>query len=498
MLRKKINIPDIGVMLLLVVFPLIITDGYRNITFTKFMFFSCVSVVFLIACYVIDLVKGRKEAKIFKKTSLKENEWCMIAFFICGTISLLVTDYPYNSLFGYAGRYMGYFFVVAVTCTFFFVSKYYTIKERELTLFVITLLIVCTISFVQVCGYNPLDLYTGVVKSTRKIFLTTLGNITVVASFLSLAMPVAIGMYCLKENSKRKNMLLLTAVASGFLCMVYSNSDSSFVGILIGLWVIGFCCMRKIEYLRKLVDVALVCAVMMLVYRMLTRTGEITRSLCFVSSVVTSKYIVFVVLFLIIADIVIKRITIKEKGMHLLKNVYLYGSLTVASVALGVFMYFSAIDTRTSLGKLEDILRYSDNWGTDRGNIWRICIKAYQQFPLRQKLFGFGEDSILISLSKYCKAEMRAMCYYTNNAHNEYIQYLLTIGFVGLSAYIGAIITSVRNLLKADADDYLKWSLMGSIIAYAVQSAINITQPITTPLFFLFLALSCSVKKRDE
>ena len=497
MARLKLKIPDIGVILLLVVFPLVITDGYKNITITKFMFFTCVSVLSLLICSAAAGV-AKKKNKIFAVNSFNATEGCMIAFLLCGLVSVFVSDFPYNSLFGYAGRYMGYIFITGAFCTFFFASKYYTIKERDLLLFVMTLFIVCTISFLQVCGYNPLALYTGVAKSTRSIFLTTLGNITVVASFLSLAMPIATGMYCLKSHGRKKNIFLITAMASGFLCMVYSNSDSSFVGVLIGLWVVGFCCMKKMEYLRRFVDVALVCSVMMLVYRMLTQTGEVTRRMCFVSTILTSKYMFFVMLLLIIVDVIIRHITIKEAVLRKCKTLYLYGSLTVISVVLGVFMYFSVIDTTTSLGKLEDILRYSDSWGTDRGNIWRICMEAYKQFPLRQKLFGFGEDSILILLSKYCKAEMRAMCYYTNNAHNEYIQYLLTVGLVGLMTYIGAIITAVNRLLKSDTEDYLKWSVLGSVVAYSIQSAINITQPITTPLFFLFLAFACSMQNKTK
>ena len=78
----------------------------------------------------------------------------------------------------------------------------------------------------------------------------------------------------------------------------------------------------------------------------------------------------------------------------------------------------------------------------------------------------------------------------TNAAHNEYLNYLITHGAVGGGAYLAWILGSIFNALRRWEKDSFAPVYLGVILGYAVQALVNIAQPITTPLFIIFLSLA--------
>ena len=73
----------------------------------------------------------------------------------------------------------------------------------------------------------------------------------------------------------------------------------------------------------------------------------------------------------------------------------------------------------------------------------------------------------------------------TDAAHNEYLHYLLTNGLLGLGAYALFLGLTARSAVKSAAGR----CLLTGCAAYAVQAAVNIAQPVSTPLFFIMLFL---------
>ena len=77
----------------------------------------------------------------------------------------------------------------------------------------------------------------------------------------------------------------------------------------------------------------------------------------------------------------------------------------------------------------------------------------------------------------------------TNAAHNEYLNYLVTVGILGTAAYITALVSTVVHAIRCGKTDLIAPVLCAAIIGYASQAVVSIAQPITTPLFILFVAL---------
>jgi O-antigen ligase len=77
-----------------------------------------------------------------------------------------------------------------------------------------------------------------------------------------------------------------------------------------------------------------------------------------------------------------------------------------------------------------------------------------------------------------------------DTAHNEYIQYLLTIGIAGLLGYLALLIGTVRAAYQHAKESPLALALIVGIVAYAAQAFVNIAQPASTPILFLLLGMA--------
>jgi len=119
------------------------------------------------------------------------------------------------------------------------------------------------------------------------------------------------------------------------------------------------------------------------------------------------------------------------------------------------------------------------------------CMKLWAQSDLRVKLVGLGPDLLKKSLSDAYGKEIIAYCNLTfDNAHNEVIQYLLTLGVSGAASHLVMVFASMRRLSRA-ADPFARAALF-AVSAYFVHSLISLNQPVTSPLMFMLMFASVS------
>ena len=109
----------------------------------------------------------------------------------------------------------------------------------------------------------------------------------------------------------------------------------------------------------------------------------------------------------------------------------------------------------------------------------------------RTVLFGCGPDTFYSAVAPYFSELQRLFGDASANcAHNELLNYLITTGIFGLSAYLALISSAVlRGVKRAEkSPEVLIFTL--PIICCFCQSLVNIATPITTPLLFIFIALA--------
>ena len=79
-----------------------------------------------------------------------------------------------------------------------------------------------------------------------------------------------------------------------------------------------------------------------------------------------------------------------------------------------------------------------------------------------------------------------------DTAHNEYLQYLVTNGALGLLSYLAAIVLALRTGIRRSVEQPVFRGIVIAVLAYAAQAVVNIAQPASTPLFFVLLGLLVS------
>ena len=141
----------------------------------------------------------------------------------------------------------------------------------------------------------------------------------------------------------------------------------------------------------------------------------------------------------------------------------------------------------------------SDSAGSGRIFIWKLAFKLIPKYPL----IGSGPDTFL-----YASAAQEIEDVYTifkkshvfmDKAHNEYLQYAVTVGIPALIIYllfVGEILSKQKDILKNNVT--LIFSL--AIIGYLVQAFFNISTIGVAPIFWLLLGLiqNNKFKKRME
>ena len=95
------------------------------------------------------------------------------------------------------------------------------------------------------------------------------------------------------------------------------------------------------------------------------------------------------------------------------------------------------------------------------------------------------------------KKLMQAAGYgYFDSAHNEYIEYITTIGILGTLTYLGVLATGLRQMLKKPKNRFAI-ACGFAVLAYAVQAVVNIAIPITTPILMMLLYMGISIAKES-
>ena len=180
------------------------------------------------------------------------------------------------------------------------------------------------------------------------------------------------------------------------------------------------------------------------------------------------------------------------------KPALIAASSLVAAGVIGAIVYASL--------KAGHVFKIDDSWGNYRGYVWKRLAESYRDFPLINKIFGYGNESVkTIMIDGYYDEMMNTVGVVYDNAHNEYLQYLVTTGIVGAVAYIGliasAFVSMIRCAFGGDDRDLCECTAIAlGIAGYATQALFNLNQSLTTPYIFLLAAMAAGIcrKKRMQ
>ena len=412
--------------------------------------------------------------------------WALGAVVGTGVLSTVTSLSPVMSLWGLGGYYGGCMMVLFTAASYLAVRAFAPQKLLNgLTFCVgITTALVTVLYVLNIFNIDLIGTYADTAVVERAQFFSTLGQKNFCSGFMAFALPLVFYAF-LVARGVRHTMFYGIPAFFGALALAVVDADGLALGI--GAAVLVLICQRifTTRTLRRLAVIGMFFfadAGWMQYMRthVYTQGGKpILASFGHYAQVGFAVCAaVWAVLFFALHG---REIPLWKAGRVLAAVVV---SLGVVLVVLANFL-----PGFPSLGqKLDDLLVFSDDWGTYRGTAWRISWSAWTAQPLWRKLVGVGPGMMHTAVAQWAGADITARMKTFYAAHNEYLELLLTGGVLSLAAWVWFVAAHLRKA----AQNWLRPGVAPvtlALVSYLAHAAVSIRVSMIFPEIMLLFAL---------
>ncbi len=419
-------------------------------------------------------------------------------FLISQIISTILSIDPHVSLWGYYSRFNGGLFSIIAYIFLYYAfasnlirgpadkSENEDLEQKSISykLLVISLIAGFGVTLWGIpshFGYDPtclvfrgelnVDCWTEQFQPTVRIF-STLGQPNWLGTYLAALIPIALGFgfYKLSEKNKLLTIIYSLFAVLFYVALLWTRSQSSFVGLGIGLLVFfGFLVVKNLNEFRH----------------------KLARSNF-------TKYLVISVLIFAVATFFI--------GTPI-------ESLNKYITLSGLSKFYSKPQPKAG-GPLAQTVKPQGLEGTNniqlggtesskiRLIVWQGAIELFKRNPL----FGTGVETYAYA---YYNVKLLAhnltseWDYLYNKAHNEYLNYLATTGAVGLITYLSIMVVflyyGISNVLRTKSTYHsIILGIIGAYLAIAVSNFFGFSVVALNLFLFLFPILLFDLAKEKS
>lgn len=490
-----------GVFILLAVYPIVINNKYFNITATRYLFFTVSSAAFLTACLLLKIKSAESLPKLTKLniSLFSPADISFALFVIVVALSSFLSPHGVSlTMSGAGGRRMGFIMILAMFFAYIFISKFYRIREYEFLFFGVIGTFAAIFGLLQYIGLDPLGFLKGLNELDKVRFISFMGNINIYSSYICILLPLAMYMFCFSEK-KSNAFIWLAVVSASFIGLLTAISDSGYIGLAAALVVLAVLTAKEKKKFQRFFAVIITLLVSAGIFNIVWKTfGDPERPSSVLNDIIINP--VVIVTGCVISAIIILLLKIfdfSEKFYKGIRGFIIVAAVLAVVAGVGLVIWFTLIDTDTDVGRFSNYLRFNQRWGNGRGYAWTKLIGIFKELPFHQKLIGTGPETLVYEMGSRFGDEMYELFgFHFDNAHNDLVQYLITVGSVGMLAYVVLVVSALKSCVKSE--NVLTRAMMLPIVAFFAQSMVNITQPITTPLFFVFIALSQCIPSEEQ
>ncbi|MCR4991212.1 MAG: O-antigen ligase family protein [Lachnospiraceae bacterium] len=480
----------IYIFAIMCILPLFMLHGYRDMAESKFGFFKVSSLLlmyFVIGLFVICIIFDNK-LKLFNKQKPSTIEIFVLYFLFATVLSWLLCDYRYDALWGYEGWNMGLFTQLILVFVFFCVSNASIPRKQLLYGILITATIEYIIAILQRYGLNPLGLYDNIKADYRFEFISTVGQKTWFTSYTMIIAPFGIYAFFTEKKTRIKILLGLFIYLQTCVILV-SYTDSALAGLIVIIALTGWFCLKDSNLFFEFAKVLLISSISLLSigltriyladYRRILEDEHLTMLLTDPRSGVALA-ILSLAVFILLGILHNKKMAGQGSPLHKLRILYL-----TLTVLCGISAVIVICITNNSISS------FNDSWGNNRGFIWRIAMQTFSNGSTKDKLIGVGPDMFWKASDTLYHDEINSVFKGTQlpNAHNEWLNALVTEGVLGCVAYMGIFIFALYSGVKKSKDDLFYVPLTIAVAAYMVHNTFCYQQCICTPLIFIVFGM---------
>ncbi len=484
MLSKKVS------LLFFSAFVLLVFTTYKNITYVKLIAFLALSIPFSLY-YIFEKGSLALEGYISNGTN-HLSKWLYSLLGSYALINVLSAVFsPYRNyvngkgqsvvLFGYS-RYDGLLLLLLCIMVFLVFSIEGGFCKTHTNTIAGTTLIVVVIGIMQMLGVQLFYPY-GDFYSFKGVFVSTIGNIGVMSTYLIIAFAVVAFSYIAFNTTKTIGWFWLVTIVLTMAFLIEINVDTGRLAVVLLLCVALPIMSLNKEYFVKLLLVISATGIGCAISSLLVFSEKYG-----VQFKLTRIFFVCILLSLIslVACFFVNRYMPENKLKFLFVTIIVLE--TVVFIAILIYLKFGSNFSNKTLIEINNILngKINDNYGSNRIGLWKYTLfLSFSRLPI-----GFGTGSFGIGFAEYLKEISIKLSNNTYDfAHNEYLQVLYNCGIFGLFSYLGLVVIPIVNGIKKLHTNPKAIVLTFAIIGYSIQAFFTFSIVIISPLFWLLLGM---------
>ena len=308
------------------------------------------------------------------------------------------------------------------------------------------------------------------------------------------------------ETKKEKIWYFICYLIASY-SLITGGSDNAYLALLALFGFLPFWAFRTWKGVEKyfvmLSSFATITYIAGLIHNHMGNRVEILEGVF--SVVIRSRLLVFAVagLWLLTVILYVIEAAAKERIYKLGKlPVYIWTVLAaVIILAVGYVLYdANAGGHADKYGSVQRYVHFDDDWGTQRGMVWRLALDDYKnEFTWNEKVFGYGPETFGIMTHQWNNDETIAKTTVIyDNAHNEYLQYFVTIGPIGVLSYVGILICACIEMNRRKEKSPYVLGCFFAVLCYAVQATVNLCVPIVAPIMWMLMSVGTAQSEDEE
>lgn len=534
--RKLMNasnvIVGLWVMAMFTIFPLIYNDFYFDILQTKYYTVLTLSIIMILALIVICGFAGgfknffdnlnKKGFVVWFKEEFSIWDICIMVFWLMSALSTAFAGrFIMESITGDKGRYSGLLLISIYVILYFTVSRMFSFGKVYFTVFLAVSIPVCLFGYTDYFNMDILGFKEKISPEQWPIFTSTIGNINTYTAVLAFYIAIAGTLFIttpFKSDNGRgesigKIVFYYVIMLMNFIALAMGTSDNGYLTLAAFFGLVPFVAFRTMEGVRRFILTILTYLLGIKIIQLIniSYAGKVLGISGLYDFISDFKYLNLIIAVLALTVIIMYVLEYRKKEKRrdneaLLRSLrYIWLAILVIVFAAIVFMGMKINSDVTAAkekyGALADYFVFNDSWGTFRGYIWRAAVEEYMKFPLLHKIFGSGPDTFGLYIGLLRNEEMTSVTgQFFDATHNEYIQFLFTLGPIATIAYILALILpSVEALrtrlfyLRDNAMLPYLYACAIAVICYATQAVVNLNLPVVTPFLWIFLSIMVAI-----
>lgn len=457
------------------ILPLYMAHGYYELGESKAIAYIVMSLIFALLFLLVQNKDFFKAGKLPPFLS-----YALLTFLFSNVISFIYSIDKKVSFLGLSGWRNG--LLTTLLCLFFFYVFY---EEDRLSSYILAAVLITPLFESVLVILNRFDVYPFEIYGKNPAFVATIGNINWFAGYMSVFVPLGIGLcYSGKLFSKEFFMCGIYVLVT-LMSLMLQGSDSAALILFATFVVLLFFAIGTREGFRKYLSLLFILGLSMegsfilfsIYEKRYVYEDNILLSIC---KLHTGLILMAFVFFMFCISRLFEAL-----GFDFMEKTYRYIAGFIVSIIFltGVYYVFISFDL---------------TMGNGRGLIYSMSLDMFGRMDQFRKLVGVGQDCF----KAYAYADIETADSLLNifggniltNAHCAPLTKLIEGGFLGLSAYVLLIAAFIKEIYeKRNKHAGVICALI--LASYLVNSFVSFDLVLSKPYLFVALSIGLSYKE---